>query len=114
MAVEKRVALSGNTAWRELMNVIEAGRGGGDGRVPRGGHAVGASPTEPMTQLPEAWDTDVQSATHVVYHYGTPIAWRDADGWVVPEKFYSPSTTGVQNRIRNHLGAGNFRTTVKV
>lgn len=115
MAKAERNAPSGNIAWRELMNVIEAGRGGEYGRVPRGGLAVGANPTKPTTQLPEEWDADVEHASHIVYHYGTPIAWIDGrnGGWVVPDEFYSASTTGVQNRIREYLGSG-FRTTVKV
>ncbi len=113
MGMQERNALSGNVAWREFMNVIDAGRGGGCGRVPRGGLAVGANPTEAMTQLPGEWDADVIHASHVIYHYGTPIAWRDGrdGGWVVPDLFYSAMTSGVQNRIREHLG--NFRTTVK-
>jgi len=113
--MEERNAPSGNIAWREFMNVIEAGRGGEYGRVPRGGLAVGANPTKPTTQLPEEWDADVEHATHVVYHYGTPVAWIDGrnGGWVVPEVNYSPQTSGVQNRIREYLGAG-FRTTVKI
>lgn len=113
MAKMKRNAAAGTVQWREFMAVIEAGRGGEYGRVPRGGLAVGANPTEPMTQLPEEWDTDTAHASHVVYHYGTPVAWIDGrDGrWVVPEVNYSPQTSGVQNRIREHLG--DFRNTVK-
>jgi hypothetical protein len=115
MAKIKRNAAAGTEQWRSFMAVIEAGRGGSDGRVPRGGLAVGANPVEPLTQLPEEWDADTAHATHVVYHYGTPVAWIDGrdGGWVVPPVDYSPMTSGVQNRIRNHIGAGKYRTTVK-
>lgn len=110
----ERNAPAGTVQWRELMNVIEAGQGGEHGRVPRGGLAVGATPTKPLTQLPEEWDADAGHAMYIVYHYGTPVAWIDErnGGWVVPEVTYSPQTSGVQNRIRKYLGTG-FRTTVK-
>lgn len=116
MANKKRNAPAGTVQWREFMAVIEAGRGGEYGRVPRGGHAVGANPTEELTWLPAEWDADTAHATHVVYHYGTPVAWIDGrdGGWVVPDESYTPMTSGVQNRIREHIGAGKYRTTVKV
>ena len=44
-------------------------------------------------------------ATHVVYHYGTPVAWIDGrdGGWVVPDEDYSPMTSGVQTRAAELL-----------
>lgn len=115
MAQTKRKSPAGTEQWRAFIAVIDAGRGGGRSHVPRGGLAVGANPTEELTWLPEEWDTDASHATHVVYHYGTPVAWIDGrdGGWVVPEVDYTPTTSGVQNRIRKHIGAGNYRTTVK-
>lgn len=109
-ATEERTAPSGTPEWRAFMAVIEAGRGGQYGRVPRGGHGVGANPTSEFTRLPEEWDADVSHATHVVYHFGTPVAWLDGrrNTWVIPPVDYTPQTTGVQNRIREHIGAGNY------
>lgn len=115
MAKTERNAPAGNHQWRVFMGAIEAGMDGEYGRKPRGGLQVGANPTSNLTQLPEQWDADASHASHVVYHYGTAVAWIDGrDGvWVIPPVTYSPQTSGVQNRIREYLGSG-FRTTVKV
>lgn len=112
---QKRNAVAGNGQWQSLMAAISAGRGESGGRAMRGSLAVGAYPTGPMTQLPAEWDADVAHASHIVYHYETPIAWIDGrdGGWVVPEETYSPMTSGVQNRIREHLFEPGYRTTVK-
>lgn len=94
----------GTATWQELQRVITAGRGE-FGRLPRGAASLGASPTGEPNQLPEEWRTDVSHASHVVYHYGTPVAWVDSrdGGWVVPAVKYSASTSGCQNRIRAAL-----------
>jgi hypothetical protein len=114
MNVDKRTV--GTAAWRYFQDVVTAGRGGTNGRLPRGGVAVSAFPTDDSSQLPGWWAEEVQHASHVVYHYGTPVAWLDErDGvWVVPDVHYSPTTTGVQNRIRAavvNMG-GTYRTRV--
>ncbi|MBD3004563.1 hypothetical protein [Streptomyces sp. 5-10] len=109
----KRNAVAGNSQWQTFMVVIEAGRGGGTGRLPRGGAQFGAAPVPgELSQLPQEWDKEIAHASHVGYHYGTPIVWLDErDGlWVIPDEFYSPQTSGVQNRIREYLGEGNYRT----
>jgi hypothetical protein len=115
MAKEKRNAAAGNDQWRSFMLVIESARGVEYGRLPRGGAQVSPFPLEPLTQLPAEWDADTAHASHVIYHYGTAVAWIDGrdGGWVVPDVDYSPQTSGVQNRIRKHIGAGKYRTTVK-
>ncbi|MER6605742.1 hypothetical protein ABT282_07455 [Streptomyces sp. NPDC000927] len=110
----KRNAPAGNAQWREFLAVLEAGRGGNGGRLPRGGAQVGPAPAsdEPLSQLPEEWDGEVAHASLIVYHYGTPVAWVDGrdGGWVVPNEDYSPQTSGVQNRIRAHLGENGYRS----
>jgi hypothetical protein len=95
----------GTGTWQELQHVINMGRGGSDGRLPRGAAQLGASPTGDPNRLPEEWRKDIEHASHVVYHYGTPVAWIDSrdGGWVVPDVKYTPSTSGCQNRIREAL-----------
>lgn len=103
----------GNELWRTYMSVLKAARGQSE-RLPRGGAQVGAFPVDnEPSKLPAEWKDDVAHASHVVYRYGTPVAWVDGrDGvWVVPEVFYSVQTMGVQNRIRACLG-GNYRDKV--
>lgn len=105
---------AGTELWRQYMDVLKAGSAAGaPGPRPRGAVAVGAYPAEgQVSQLPAEWEADASHASHVVYHYGTPVAWVDGrDGvWVVPDEFYSASTSGVQNRIRARLGDGHYRT----
>jgi hypothetical protein len=38
-----------------------------------------------------------------VYSYMTPIAWRNGDGWVMPDVKYSKQTTIHQNLTREGL-----------
>jgi hypothetical protein len=40
------------------------------------------------------------SGGYVVYSYGTPIAWRTADGWYVVEQKFSVTTSKHQNYVR--------------
>lgn len=99
------MTIIGTGTWQEFQRVINAGRGGSYGRLPRGAAQLGASPTGEPNQLPREWAADVEHASHVVYHYGTPVAWIDVrDGaWVVPDVKYTASTSGCQNRIREVL-----------
>lgn len=96
----------GTGTWQELQRVISMGRGGSGGRKPRGAAALGATPTDEPNRLPDEWRTDVSHASHVIYHYGTPVAWIDNrdGGWVVPAVDYSPTTSGCQKRIREAIG----------
>ena len=95
----------GTDIQRTFQDVLMAAQGRGNGRTPRGGGQVGAVPTDGNSLLPGEWADDVAYASHVVYHYGTPIAWVDARHgfWVVPDVKYSAQTSGVQNRIREYL-----------
>jgi len=107
---------TGNFTWTRFLDVVYAGRGQFGDRLPRGGAQVGALPVEGYTsQLPAEWRPDIRNASHVVYHYGTPVAWVDGrnGSWVVPDVVYSVQTKAVQNRIRTFLGEGNYRTVVK-
>lgn len=105
---------AGMEIWRQYMDVLRAARADdGPGRRPRGADMACAAPLSgEVSQLPEWWEADAAYASHVVYHYGTPVAFVDSrDGrWVVPDVHYSPTTSGVQNRIRARLGDGNYRT----
>jgi len=101
----------GTGTWRDFQRVVSMGRGAEYGRLPRGGAQVGASPVYgESSKLPDEWAADAAYASHVVYHYGTAVAWIDSrdGGWVVPEVYYSPMTSGVQTRIRT--AAGVYRT----
>lgn len=97
----------GNGSWQHFQAAIKAGRGGSGGRLPRGGGQLSAFPTDDASQLPGEWEGDVANASHVIYHYGTPVAWIDGrDGsWVVPGESYSPTTSGCQKRIRDAVGS---------
>lgn len=99
MRVAKRQV--GNESWQIFQNVITAGRGRS------GGGQLSAFPTDEPSQLPAAWENDVANASHVIYHHGTPVAWIDGrDGtWVIPDKSYSPTTSGCQKRIRDAVGS---------
>lgn len=58
-------------------------------------------------ELPEDyWKRYVASeATFTIYSYDTPIAWRGKDGyWVVPDVFYSPTTSRHQSAVRRCVG----------
>lgn len=105
---------AGTEQWRLFMDVFaEAAALHVPGNRPRGAAYVTVVPASgEMSQLPEEWEADARHASHVIYHYGTPVAWISIlDGkWVVPPDFYSPTTSGVQSRIMARLG-GNFRTT---
>src|SRR5690606_19284547 len=94
---ERDMMAIGTATWQELQRVITAGRGE-FGRLPRGAASLGASPTGEPNQLPEEWRTDVSHASHVVYHYGTPVAWVDSrdGGWgSVPYGGAKPAPGGV-------------------
>lgn len=103
----------GNEVWETYMMALKAAQAEGEGRKPRGADQVGAFPTQgESNQLPQKWSGLVEKASHVIYHYGTPVAWYDgsAHEWVVPAEKYSVQTSGVQDRIRGVLGA--YRTTI--
>lgn len=51
---------------------------------------------------PEHYDS-LSRAVYVVYSYGTPIAWDTPDGWVVPKRKYSATTSNHQNIVRAAL-----------
>ena len=40
---------------------------------------------------------------YVVYSYGTPIAWRTAEGWYVVEQKFSVTTSKHQNYVRRAI-----------
>ena len=40
---------------------------------------------------------------YFVYSYGTPIAWRTAEGWYVVEQKFSPTTSKHQNYTRRAI-----------
>lgn len=40
---------------------------------------------------------------YVVHSYGTPIAWRTADGWYVVEQKFSVTTSKHQNYVRRAI-----------
>lgn len=105
---------AGTDLWRQFMGVFaEAAALHAPGNRPHGaGHVCVVPERGELSQLPEKWEKDAQHASHVIYHHGTPVGWVSiCDGkWVVPPEFYSPTTTGVQNRIRARLGEGNYRT----
>lgn len=92
---------AGNAVWQEFQRVLMKGR-----EVRGGAHLNGTPTLGTGSQLPDEWSADVAHASHVVYHYGTPVAWIDGvdHGWVVPEVTYSATTTGCQNKIREALG----------
>lgn len=100
---------TGNGVWRDFQNMVKMGRGESYGKLPRGGAQCGATPTDEPSQLPDAWAREIPHASHVVYHYGTPVAWRDErDGeWAIPAVQYSVTSTACQNRLRR--AAGTFR-----
>ena len=51
-------------------------------------------------------DADADSIDYVVWSYGTPIAWHHEDGWTMPEKRYSVTTSKHQGQVRRAL-SGN-------
>ena len=110
----KHTDTAGTELWRQYMDVLKAGSAADSpGQRPRGAAQVAAFPENgALSELPEEWEADASHASHIVYHYGTPVAWVDGrDGtWVVPDENYSPTTSGVQNRIRARLREGSYRT----
>jgi hypothetical protein len=107
---------AGTETWKLYMDVLRSAGAEGAGHRPRGAAAVGPYPVSgEVSQLPEVWKRDAEYASYVVYHYGTPVAWVDSrdGGWVVPPESYSPTTTGVQNRISARLEGVGFRVKPK-
>lgn len=71
--------------------------------------ALKGGPTDPampltswdMGRLPREWYVGAMFATYVVWSYGTPIAWIDADGaWQCPGVKYSVTTSKHQSTTR--------------
>lgn len=47
------------------------------------------------------WQNDASNVIYVVRHYSTPVAWVTSAGKIViPDAYYSPTTTRVQNACR--------------
>jgi hypothetical protein len=104
---------AGTEIWKQYMDALRAG-GAVDhpGQKPRGASAVSPFPMNgEVSQLPLIWEDDAEHASHVIYHHGTPVAWIDGrdNGWVIPPESYSPTTSGVQNRIRARLERIGYR-----
>lgn len=99
---------AGTELWRQYQEVLRAASAADQpGSRPTGANKVTATPANgELSQLSPEWEAEAEYASHVIYHYGTPIAWIDVrDGvWVVPPVTYSPGTTGAQNRILARLG----------
>jgi hypothetical protein len=105
---------AGTELWRQYQDVLRAASAADQpGTLPTGASKVTATPAGgELSQLPPEWQKEAAHASHVIYHYGTPIAWIDVrdNVWVVPPEKYSPGTTGAQNRIRDRLGNTPYRT----
>lgn len=108
---------AGTETWQQYMDALRsAGAVDYPGQRPWGAAQVSAYPVNgEVSQLPEVWKRDAGHASHVIYHHGTPVAWIDGrdGGWVVPPVSYSPTTSGVQNRIKARLDGRTYRTKPK-
>jgi hypothetical protein len=83
----------------------------------RTGGAMHGEPAAPdgSTQtgrLPAEWITSAKLADYVIWSYGTPIAWHrpagtlspaDPGAWIMPDLFYSVTTSKQADRIRTAL-----------
>lgn len=48
-------------------------------------------------------DDDANRIDFIVWSYGTPIAWHHANGWTMPQKRYSATTSHHQGQVRRGL-----------
>ena len=70
----------------------------------KGGPAMGALTNWDMGRLPREHYTSAMLAAYIVWSYGTPIAWLDADGkWQIPEARYSVTTSRHQGTVSSAL-----------
>lgn len=55
--------------------------------------------------LPEPYHAAARGADYAVFHFETPIVWRNAEGvWQVPDHFFSTTTSKLRNKIVEALG----------
>lgn len=53
--------------------------------------------------LPEEFRESFRASAYAVFSHVTPIAWKTSDGWVMPSRKYSQTTSRYQNKIRAAL-----------
>ena len=62
-----------------------------------------------LNRLPIEYAESVYAAQYVVYSYGTAIAWWSEDGgWIVPDTYYSNTTSGHQGIAKVGIAHGRL------
>lgn len=95
----KRLPLNNSIeARRHAAALIEAGK-----PFSTGGSLCGkvGDPPNSTGSLPEKYVQSARNAQYLIYSYDTPIAWLTVNGtWLIPEEFYSATTTKHQGMTR--------------
>lgn len=52
-------------------------------------------------------DDDAGRIDFVVWSYGTPIAWHTENGWTMPDRRYSATTSRHQSQVRRGISGAN-------
>ena len=96
-----KAKITKQTSWLDLRDVLRDGAPFANSNRTFRGEAV-TSPV-PTGRLDAEHVATLRTADFVVFSYGTPIAWRTADGWVCPDERYSVTTSCHQGKLRPAL-----------